>query len=131
MTSTSARTLTALLAGALTATAFTAPAAFAKGGGDTKVVARGACATGAWKLAGKPDDGALEVEYELDTNRVGQAWTVTITDNGATVLRTTVTTKAPSGSFSLERRTANRVGTDRISVVATRGATSCRGSIAV
>lgn len=67
------------------------------------------------KLKAKPDDGRLEVEFEVDENRVGSAWTVTITRNDDTVVRRTATTRAPSGSFSVERKIANPAGTDRIS----------------
>ena len=43
--------------------------------GDGDVVRRGSC-TGStdWKLKAKPDDGRIEVEGEVDSNRNGQDW---------------------------------------------------------
>lgn len=65
-------------------------------------------------LAVKPDNGRLQVEYEVDSNAVGQSWRVGIRDNGVLVARTAATTAGRSGSFSVERRVANRPGPDRI-----------------
>jgi hypothetical protein len=82
-------------------------------GGDRGVMAVGKCSSGAvWKLKAKPDNGRLEVEMEVDSNRNGQVWAVRITDNGATVFAGNRVTKAPSGSFSVERLTRNRPGKD-------------------
>ena len=50
--------------------------AHAKGDDDGRVQRSGSCATGVWKLKAKPDDGRLEVEFEIDTNRTGQTWHV-------------------------------------------------------
>src|SRR5689334_3926094 len=74
---------TAILAAALgTAAVVTAAPALAHGGG-TAVRASGACTShGSWKLKAKPDDGRIEIEFEVDVNRVGQTWHVRITDNG-------------------------------------------------
>lgn len=49
-------------------------AAPAQAGGD-EVIRRGSC-TGStdWKLKAKHDDGRLEVEGEVDSNRNGQTW---------------------------------------------------------
>ena len=43
--------------------------AHAKGDDDGRVQRSGSCVTGVWKLKAKPDDGRLEVEFEIDTNR--------------------------------------------------------------
>ena len=51
------------------------------------------------KLKVKADDGRLETEFEVDQNRVGKRWRVTIKRNGSTVFRSIRTTQAPSGSF--------------------------------
>ena len=113
------RTLAALaVTGALVATA--APAALAKG---TEVRTSGTCSQGAtWKLKAKTDDGRLEVELEVDSNRVGQSWSVRLKDNGVLVWSGTRTTLAPSGSFEVERRIANRAGTDTITAYARHAA---------
>jgi hypothetical protein len=96
------------------------------------VRASGACTShGSWKLKAKPDDGRIEIEFEVDVNRVGQTWHVRITDNGHLVTSRNRTTLAPSGSFTVERHTANRAGTDVIRAHATRGQTTCGGSVRV
>lgn len=78
-------------------------------------VRTGRCSGSAhWKLAVKPDNGRLQVEYEVDSNTAGQRWRVGIRDNGLLVARTTATTAGRSGSFSVERRIANRPGSDHI-----------------
>jgi hypothetical protein len=118
-------------AAALSGVAMVAPAADAKGGVAPKV-ASGACATGSWKLKAKPDDGRLEVEYQLDTNRNGQVWSVKITDNTThRVFFANRTTKAPSGSFSVNIRPVNRAGTDHLVATAKRGQVTCTGRLAL
>jgi hypothetical protein len=98
-----------LLAAALPV--ITAGAAHA--GGDGEVERRGSCSGSAdWKIKAKPDDGRLEVEAEVDSNRVGQEWRWVLRRNGNVVDRGTSTTRAPSGSFEVERRTGNADGQD-------------------
>ena len=52
------------------------------------IIRTGNC-TGAsdWKLKAKPDNGKIEVEFEVDSNVNGQTWNVTLKDNGSVVLR--------------------------------------------
>lgn len=97
-----------------------APAAEARGGGDRVEVRRsGSCSAGAhWTLKSKQDDGALETELEVDSNRAGQRWSVVLRDNGDRVVATRRTTLRPSGSFSLERHHADRAGSDHVVAVA-------------
>lgn len=98
-------------------------------GGDA-VEARGACSGSAtWKLKAKHDDARIQIEYEVDANRVGQVWSVLITDNGSTVFSGTATTVAPSGSFEIRRFTANRAGTDTIRARASHAGQTCAGSV--
>jgi hypothetical protein len=114
-----------LLALALVGTG--AGAATAKGGNDREVRSSGRCSAGAvWKLKAKPDDGRLEVELEIDSNRNGQRWAVAIGDNGVRVFTGTRRTHAPSGSFEVERKIANRAGRDRISASARNARTGQR-----
>ena len=97
--------------------------AYASGGG-TQVTHRGTCsASSVSKLALKHDDGRIETEFEVDSNRVGQRWNVVIKDNGVTVFSGARTTTAPSGSFEVERRIPNRAGTDTIVASAKNPAT--------
>jgi hypothetical protein len=82
-----------------------APAASAKGGNGTRVA--GVCSAASTSfLKAKADDGRIEVEFEVDQNRAGVPWDVTLTRNGTTVFAGTRTTVAPSGSFSVERKIA-------------------------
>jgi hypothetical protein len=123
----------AVLATPLLLVTFLSPADPAAARAD-EVRRSGSCSAGAvWKLKAKPDDGRLEVELEIDSNRAGQSWTWKILDNGAVVRTGTATTAGASGSFSVERRIANRAGTDKITGVARHAATGqvCRGTLTI
>ena len=99
-------------------------------GGGRDVRSAGSCTGGGvWHLKAKADDGQLEIEFEVDTNRVGQVWSVRIADGAHLVTSRTATTRAPSGSFEVSTRTANRAGVDVIHASATRGAGRCSGSV--
>lgn len=102
------------------------------GDDDERVEVSGPCTGGGgrWELKAKFDDGRIEWEFEVDTNVTGQSFAVRVTDNGAQVFRGQRVTRGPSGSFSLERTTANRAGTDVIRAVARRGENQvCRGTV--
>jgi hypothetical protein len=121
------RIVQVVLAGSMLLTVVgTAPAS----ANDADVIRRGSC-TGAadWKLKLSPENGRIEVEYEVDSNRVGQTWRVRIFKNGNRIFAGTRTTKAPSGSFTVRLVTSNTAGTDTFRARATRGtAEVCRGS---
>jgi hypothetical protein len=105
-----------------------APAAMAK---DGDVIKRGACSrTSDWKLKLGPENGKIEVEFEVDSNRVGQTWHVRLTQNGTQIFSGTRVTKAPSGSFTVRKLTANKAGTDTIRGRAVNAATgeTCVGA---
>jgi hypothetical protein len=104
--------------------------AYAKGGGDAVRTSK-ACSTGVLKLKAKHDDGRIEAEVEVDTNRNGQRWAVRILDNNVTAWKGARTTHAPSGSFSIEKRIANKAGTDVIKVRVARGKTVCTASVSL
>ncbi|PZS28438.1 MAG: hypothetical protein DLM59_14615 [Pseudonocardiales bacterium] len=92
-----------------------APAASASGGNvDSGGVRTSGGCSGAttWKMKAKSDNGRLEGELEIDSNRVGQTWAVNMKDNGSTVFTGNRLTKAPSGSFTVHQLTANRAGVD-------------------
>ena len=127
-----ARRLALVLAATLTATTVSmgAAPAFAKGGGGD-VRASSACSTGVIKLKAKHDNGVIEVEAEVDTNRNGQVWAVKLIDNGVTAFSGMRTTAAPSGSFEVEKKIANRSGVDTITVRATRGSTVCTTGVSL
>lgn len=85
------------------------------GGGDRATRVTGSCSAGTTsKLKVKPDDGRLEVEFEVDQNRNGVTWKVRIRRNGNLAVKVNATTRAPSGSFSVERRIADGAGSDRV-----------------
>ena len=92
----------AALIGTLSLLASTALASGHKGGRG--IIKTGKCsASSHWKLKAKSDDGRIETEFEVDQNRVGKRWRITLTRNGATVFQGIRTTVAPSGSFSVNR----------------------------
>lgn len=94
---------------------------------DADVKSAGRC-TGAStaKIKVKPDDGRLEVEFEVDQNRNGAVWRVRLRDNGQLVFEGRATTRPPSGSFSIEKRIADRPGRDAIKGIARNRATGER-----
>ncbi|HSS68716.1 MAG TPA: hypothetical protein VLK34_09205 [Nocardioidaceae bacterium] len=103
------------------------------GGGGSDVRREGSCSGSAhWKLKVKPDDGRLAVEVEIDSNRRGQVWSWRILHDGFTSYRGNRTTRAPSGSFSVERRVVDMSGSDLIGLRAKNSATgqTCRGHLA-
>jgi hypothetical protein len=97
------RLTTVAVAFAVGGTALTvAPIASAKGGNPVK--AAGVCTKNSVaKLKLSSDNSRLEVEFEVDQNRNGVPWKVTLRRNGSIVASTTATTRAPSGSFSVRR----------------------------
>ena len=111
------------------------PAALASGGKDgDRIIKRGVCSAGTtWKLKAKPDDGRIEVEFEVDQNRVGKRWRVTIVRNGSAVFSGTRRTLAPSGSFEVRRLLADSAGPDRIVAKARSlaGGQTCRASLTI
>ena len=87
-----------------------APLASAKDGDSVR--ARGVCtksSTANLKLS--HEDGRIEVEFEVDQNRTGVPWKVTLRRSGSLVASATATTRAPSGSFSLRRVISGSHGT--------------------
>ena len=106
-------------------------AASAQAKGDDVRNAGSCSAASDWKLKAKPDDGAIEVELEVDSNVVGQTWSFTIKDDGVKVATGTRTTTGPSGSFSVERTVPDRAGADRFVATARNAATGekCRATV--
>ena len=125
-----------ILAGLVAATILAVtPAAFAgtarHGNGIQK---EGQCsASSDWKLKAKPDDGRLEVQFEVDQNVNGDTWAVRLRDNGMLFFKGTRVTQGPSGSFEVNRRTDNQPGTDQITARATNQRTGevCRASLKI
>jgi hypothetical protein len=126
---TTTRTVSTLVA-ALALTTFGVAPAYASHGDD--VVRRGGC-TGSthWKVKAGHDDGRIEVEGEVDSNRNGQTWAWRLVHNGSVSAHGTRTTKAPSGSFEVHRRVVNLKGTDTLTFRArnSRSGEVCRGTV--
>ncbi|HEY3528325.1 MAG TPA: hypothetical protein VGK78_04185 [Nocardioides sp.] len=120
---------------ALTVAALTVPVglvspAAASDGGGSDVRTSGRCSgTAHWKLKAKADDGRIEVEGEIDSNRAGQVWRWTLKHNGSLSASGTKKTSGLSGSFQVERRMANLAGTDHFIFRATHRHQVCRGTI--
>ena len=120
-----------LLAAAVAVPVLAAAPAEAKGGSPA-VQSGGTCiGGGVWKLKAKHDDGRLEIEYQVDTNRAGQAWRVMVTDNNVSIFNGIRTTTAPSGSFTVQLRPVDRPGPDVIRTKATFAGHTCTGSLTV
>ena len=117
-----------------------APAAQAGGGGgggggnDGEVIRRGSCSGRTdWKVKVKPDDGGLELEFEVDSNVNGQRWNVRINQNGSQIFQGSRTTHGPSGSFEIESHPNDQAGTDRFVARATNVSSgeTCVGRISI
>jgi hypothetical protein len=104
-----------------------------KGGGSDVKRVTGRCTGGSTsKLKVKPDNGRLETEFEVDQNRNGVTWKVTIRRNGKLAVKTNARTKAPSGSFNVERRLTNGSGSDKITARAkSPSGEVCKASITI
>jgi len=97
---------------------------------DGDVIRTGSCSASTdWKLKLSPEDGRVEVEFEVDQNRNGQTWNVTLKKNGSSFWSGQRTTQAPSGSFET-RRVVSGANGDRFTGIATnpRSGEVCRGT---
>ena len=113
---------------ALLPLALVAPAAAS--GDDDRVELRGSCSGRAeWKLRVRPDDGRLEVEAEVDSDRTGQRWAWKLRHNGSVTARGHSRTSGSSGSFDVERTIVDLAGTDEVRFRATYGRPVCRGVV--
>ena len=97
--------------------------------GDGRVERSGSCSGASnWEITVKPDDGRLEVEFDVDQNRNGVQWHVVLKLNGEKVREGNRTTQPPSGSFSFDKRLPNPAGEDKVVAIATRASGErCRG----
>jgi hypothetical protein len=97
---------------------------------DGDVIRTGDCSASTdWKLKLSPENGRVEVEFEVDQNRNGQTWNVKLKRNGSSFWSGQRTTQPPSGSFDI-RRVASGSGGDRFAGIATNPRTGevCRAS---
>jgi hypothetical protein len=85
-----------------------------------RVRSAGVCSPGVTsKLVLKKRNGRVEAEFEVDQNKVGKTWSVTLLSNGSMVKSTSATTKAPSGSFEVKSRIADAPGVQSVKATAT------------
>jgi hypothetical protein len=81
--------------------------------GQNDVIERGSCSGSSdWKLKLSPDDGRIEVEFEVDQNVTGDTWRVRIRHGDTVAFRGTETTAGASGSFTVRIREDDLAGMD-------------------
>ncbi len=111
------------------AAAAAAPNASAKDG-PSGVRVTGVCTnSAAATLKLSRDNGHVEIEFEVDQNRNGIPWKVTLRSNGLLVASTVATTHAPSGSFTVRRVSSGAQGT--FAAVATHSGQRCTAHAAI
>jgi hypothetical protein len=111
-----------------------APAAMAVRHAPAKdgVTATGPCSgASTWKLTASPENGGVEVQFEVDSNVVGQTWKVRLSDNGTVFFKGSAVTQGPSGSFEVRKFATDQAGSDLILGLAKNTATgeTCEGSV--
>ena len=100
-------------------------------GGNAKVHTGSCSGSSTWKLSAKPDNGQIEVQWEVDSNQAGQQWSVRLRDNGNLFFSGSRQTQAPSGSFSVKKFANNAAGDDVIRARSVHGDEVCHGSVTV
>jgi len=98
--------------------------------GDDEVRVRGSCGKGARaKLRLRSKEDAIRVEFEVDRNRAGERWRVTLVHERRVVWRGRARTRSGSGSFRIRRSVPDFGGADRVTARASgpRGVT-CHAS---
>ena len=109
------RVRTMLVCAALAACATFALTAAPAGAKDGDVLRAGKCSSATTsKIKLSEENGRIEVEFEVDQNRNGVRWTVSLTRNGARFARMTRTTRPPSGSFEARALARNGAGAEVI-----------------
>ena len=120
---------TALITSVLVATTLVA-APISASAKDGDIIRRGDCTMRSdWKLKLSPEDGRIEVEFEVDQNRNGQKWFVKLKRNGKVFWRGSRRTQPPSGPFEVRRLARDGAGAERIVARARNPRTGevCRG----
>jgi hypothetical protein len=109
------RVRTMLVCAALAACATFALTASPASAKDGDVLRAGKCTSGATsKIKLSEENGRIEVEFEVDQNRNGVRWTVSLRRNGARFARLVRTTRPPSGSFEARALARNGAGAEVI-----------------
>lgn len=115
----------------VTSTTATAPATApaAARGSEPRVIRTGSCSGARWKIKAQGDDGRIEVEGEIDSNRAGQTWTWVLRHDGSRSASGKARTAGRSRSFSVERRLSDAAGADDFTFKATHGDQVCVGRV--
>jgi hypothetical protein len=80
---------------------------------EDDVIVEGNCSGASdFKLKLSPENGRIEVEFEVDQNVNGQEWRVVLRHNGTRFFRGVRVTQPPSGSFEVRRVENNLAGDD-------------------
>jgi hypothetical protein len=101
---------------------------------DNDVRRSGNCSRNSdWKLKLSPENGGIEVEFEVDQSKIGRRWRVGLRHDGYRFFRGIRTTKAPSGSFEVRRVINNTRGKDGVTAFARnlRSGEVCRGAASI
>lgn len=104
------------------------------GGGDFTEESGTCSMSSTWDMKAKPElGGKIEMEFSVDSNRLGQKWAVKVLDNGTLMFSGNRTTKGLSRSFSFDKLMNNRAGTDRLVARAKNAKTGekCVGRVAL
>jgi hypothetical protein len=120
------RSLAAATAAALAAGALTVVGAGTATAKSPRVIETKDCNGIATKLKLSPEDGRMEVEYELDQNRTGRTWALRLVQNGSKVAAARRTTRGPSGSLTWRVVVDDTAGTETITVRAKGSGRTCR-----
>jgi len=99
--------------------------------GGNDVIERGGCSGSSdWKLKLSPQDGRIEVEFEVDQNVAGDTWRVRIRHGDQVAFRGRETTAGASGSFEVRIVEDDLAGADTFRAKARNLSTDevCRGS---
>jgi hypothetical protein len=99
---------------------------------DDDVIVEGACSKRSdYKLKASPEDGRIEIEGEVDSNRVGQTWRWRLWHNGSLTGQGMRRTAGDSGSFEVRRVIVDIAGTDWSTFKARnlRSGEICRGVV--
>ena len=96
----------------VTAFVLLVPAGIASAG-QNDVIREGSCAGASdWKLKVSPENGRLQVEFEVDQNVSGDRWRVRIRHDGDLAFRGIRTTRGASGSFEVRILENDTTGPD-------------------
>jgi hypothetical protein len=99
--------------------------------GQNDVIREGSCGNASdWKIKVSPDNGRIEVEFEVDQNVSGDRWRVRIRHDGDLAFRGTRMTHGASGSFTVRIVEDDTAGSDAFRARARNQSTDevCAGS---